>query len=66
MAYNKNIRILSNRISMSDNNVDWSSLINKVVAKATEVQIAGTTSEFVNKILENVKAGQSNGGLKGI
>lgn len=32
----------------------------------TEVKIAGKTSEFVNEILENVKSGQNNGGLKDI
>lgn len=31
-----------------------------------EVKIAGNTSEFVNKILDNVKAGQNNGGLNDI
>lgn len=32
----------------------------------TEVKIGGKTSEFVNKILDNVKSGQNNGGLKDI
>lgn len=32
----------------------------------TEVKIAGKTSEFVNKIVNNVKSGQNNGGLNEI
>lgn len=29
----------------------------------TEVKIAGKTSEYVNKVLDKVKAGQNDGGL---
>lgn len=32
----------------------------------TEFQIAGTSTDFVNKVLEKVKAGQNNGGLNEI
>ncbi|KAI8421790.1 hypothetical protein MSG28_009750 [Choristoneura fumiferana] len=31
-----------------------------------KIKIAGKTSEYVNKILDNVRAGQNNGGLKDI
>ncbi|XP_045449820.1 protein CREBRF homolog [Melitaea cinxia] len=58
--------IVSNRVTNPGNNVDWTSHINGLVATATEVKIAGKTSEFVNKILDNVKAGQNNGGLNDI
>ncbi|KAL4716126.1 hypothetical protein ACJJTC_013903 [Scirpophaga incertulas] len=59
-------QILSNRITNPQNNVDWSSHINGIVNAATELKIAGKTSEFVNKILDNVKAGNNNGGLNDI
>ncbi|XP_030035448.2 uncharacterized protein LOC115451302 [Manduca sexta] len=58
--------IISNRMTNSQNDVDWNSHINNVVKTATEVNIAGKTSEFVNKILDNVKSGQNNGGINDI
>ncbi|CAH2084793.1 unnamed protein product [Euphydryas editha] len=59
-------QIISNRVTNPENNVDWTSHINNLVTTATEVKIAGKTSEFVNKILDNVKSGQNNGGLNDI
>ncbi|XP_047531059.1 protein CREBRF homolog [Vanessa atalanta] len=59
-------QIVCNRVTNPENNVDWSSHINGLVATATEVKIAGKTSEFVNMILDNVKSGQNNGGLNDI
>ncbi|KAL0830625.1 hypothetical protein ABMA28_002767 [Loxostege sticticalis] len=56
-------QIISNRVTNPQENIDWSSHITSVVNTATEVKIAGKTSEFVNKILDNVKAGHNNGGL---
>lgn len=31
-----------------------------------EIKIGGLTSEFVNKVLDKVRAGQNNGGLNDI
>ncbi|XP_038213866.1 protein CREBRF homolog [Zerene cesonia] len=59
-------QIIGNRVTNPDNNVEWTSHLNNIVSTATEVKIAGKTSEFVNTILENVKAGQNNGGLNEI
>ncbi|XP_014362006.2 protein CREBRF homolog [Papilio machaon] len=59
-------QILNSRINNPENNIDWSSHIANIVSTATEVKIAGQTSEFVNKILDNVKAGQNNGGINDI
>lgn len=38
---------------------------NKLMTKyyLSEIKIAGKTSEYVNKVLDKVKAGQNNGGL---
>ncbi|CAG5028081.1 unnamed protein product [Parnassius apollo] len=59
-------QILNNRVTNPENNVDWSSHIKNIINTATEVKIAGHTSEFVNKILDNVKGGQNNGGLNDV
>ncbi|XP_075975103.1 repressed by TOR isoform X1 [Anticarsia gemmatalis] len=66
-------QILSSRMTNSQNNVDWNAHIKNIVNTATgnyslvntdaEVKIAGKTSEFVNKVLDNVRSGQHNGGL---
>ncbi|XP_059057282.1 uncharacterized protein LOC131850906 [Achroia grisella] len=57
-------QVLSNRVTnQNQNKVDWNNHIKGIVTNATEVKIAGKTSEFVNKILDNVKSGHSNGGL---
>ncbi|XP_013193539.1 uncharacterized protein LOC106137277 [Amyelois transitella] len=59
-------QLLGNRVTNPQNNVDWSAHLQSIVNTATEVKIAGKTSEFVNKILDNVKSGQGNGGLTDI
>lgn len=59
-------QVLVNRMTSGQNNVDWSSHITNIVNVATEVKIAGKTSEYVNKILDNVKAGKNDGGIKDI
>ncbi|CAH4034068.1 protein CREBRF homolog [Pieris brassicae] len=56
-------QVIGNRVTNPENNVEWSSHLNNIVTKATEVKIAGKTSEFVNEILDKVRAGQNNGGL---
>lgn len=57
-------QVLNNRVTNQNHNkIDWNNHIKGIINTATEVKIAGKTSEFVNKILDNVKAGHSNGGL---
>ncbi|KAG7299016.1 hypothetical protein JYU34_017491 [Plutella xylostella] len=56
-------QVIQSRVTNPQNNVDWTSHLNTIVNTATEVKIAGKTSEFVNKILDNVMAGKNNGGL---
>ncbi|XP_041979864.1 protein CREBRF homolog [Aricia agestis] len=56
-------QVLSNRVTNPDASVDWSSHVTGIVSTATEVKIGGNTSEFVNKVLDNVRSGQNNGGL---
>lgn len=56
-------QVINNRMTDTQNDLDWNSHLKDIVNNATEVKIAGKTSEFVNKILDNVKAGQSDGGL---
>ncbi|XP_059621384.1 protein CREBRF homolog isoform X2 [Phlebotomus argentipes] len=48
---------------VSDNSDETIQQIDKIVKSATKVKIAGTSTEFVNKILERVKLGDPNGGL---
>uniref|UniRef100_T1HNN1 BZIP domain-containing protein n=1 Tax=Rhodnius prolixus TaxID=13249 RepID=T1HNN1_RHOPR len=38
-------------------------MVEKITKSATKIKIAGTSTEFVNKILEKVKQGVPNGGL---
>ncbi|XP_063381414.1 protein CREBRF homolog [Cydia fagiglandana] len=60
-------QVLANRATgTAQTNVDWNAHVKNVVNTATELKIAGKTSEYVNKILDNVKSGQANGGLKDI
>ncbi|XP_023934115.1 protein CREBRF homolog [Bicyclus anynana] len=59
-------QIVRGRVTNPESSVDWSTHISSVVNTATEVKIAGKTSEFVNTILDNVKSGQNNGGLTDI
>uniref|UniRef100_A0A1B0CUF3 BZIP domain-containing protein n=2 Tax=Lutzomyia longipalpis TaxID=7200 RepID=A0A1B0CUF3_LUTLO len=48
---------------VAESTEESSQQIEKIVKSATKVKIAGTSTEFVNKILERVKAGDPNGGL---
>ncbi|PZC84138.1 hypothetical protein B5X24_HaOG205860 [Helicoverpa armigera] len=59
-------QVVSSRVTNSQNNVDWNSHVTSIVNTATEIKIAGKTSEFVNKVLDKVRAGQNNGGLNDI
>ncbi|KAI5741753.1 hypothetical protein M8J76_016784 [Diaphorina citri] len=42
---------------------DLAAKCDKIVKHATKVKVAGQTTEFVNRVLEKVKAGVPNGGL---
>ncbi|XP_026734065.1 CREB3 regulatory factor-like [Trichoplusia ni] len=59
-------QVLSSRVTNSQNNVDWNAHVTNIVNTATEIKIGGLTSEFVNKVLDKVRAGQNNGGLNDI
>ncbi|XP_055296619.1 protein CREBRF homolog isoform X2 [Sitodiplosis mosellana] len=48
---------------LSENTDEMNAQIDNSVATATKLQIAGTSTEFVNKVLEKVKCGIPNGGL---
>lgn len=56
-------QILRSRVTSTQNDVDWNNHIKNIITTATEVKIAGKASEFVNKVLDNVRSGQHNGGL---
>lgn len=43
--------------------VNFNKFITKILYFLSEIKIAGKTSEYVNKVLDKVKAGQNNGGL---
>ncbi|XP_028038018.1 uncharacterized protein LOC114248805 [Bombyx mandarina] len=57
--------VIHSRVNMQSD-VDWNTHVKGIINTATEVKIAGKTSEFVNRILDNVRAGQTNGGLNDI
>ncbi|CAK1555118.1 unnamed protein product [Leptosia nina] len=56
-------QVIGSRVTNPETKVEWSSHLNGIVNTATEVKIAGKTSEFVNEVLDKVRAGQNNGGL---
>ncbi|KAG8321003.1 hypothetical protein J6590_055835 [Homalodisca vitripennis] len=43
--------------------VEIAKTTDKIVKTATKVKVAGQTTEFVNKVLDKVKQGTTNGGL---
>uniref|UniRef100_A0A1B0DGC3 Uncharacterized protein n=1 Tax=Phlebotomus papatasi TaxID=29031 RepID=A0A1B0DGC3_PHLPP len=59
----KQVLIVKCSKPVSDNTEESSQQIDKIVKSATKVKIAGSSTEFVNKILDRVKAGDPNGGL---
>ncbi|KAJ2951108.1 hypothetical protein O0L34_g5493 [Tuta absoluta] len=54
-------QLLNSRLANPQTNLDWNSQANEIMNTATEIKIAGKTSEYVNKVLDKVKAGHSGG-----